>query len=715
MKNILVLIAIGSLIGCATTAPSGSKGSTEQAAIAYTLSGVPGARPTLKGNPKTAQVSIVAFEDFECPFCAKANKTITKLQESYGEKLQVVFMHNPLAFHKLALPAAMLAAAADKQGKFWEVHDLLFEAEGKLSGEVFDGVVTRSGLDMETLEKDFSNPDLIAFVKRSQAIAADLGVAGTPSFLVNGHSLGGAKPFEAFQAIIDAELKLADKADRRGESWIKERQAANKPKLNGYLYEGKVPPALPNQEPEEPELPEISETVYKVSVHENDGQIGPKDAPVTLVIFSEFECPYCAKIKPTLKKLQEVFGSKLRIVFKHNPLAFHEHAKGASEAALCAKEQGKFWEMHDTLFAHQDKLGADDLKGYARELGLDPARFSTCMQERRFSNQIAQDQALAASVGARGTPNSFVNGRQIQGAQPQRVFEAIIGEELKKAEAQIAKGADPSGLYAHIISTGKEFPDLSNTVNNFTVDQTAIQGDWVNAPMKIMVFSDFQCPYCSKVAPILEKVRKRLGWKVSIGFKHFPLSFHPLARPAAQAAICAQEQGKFWEYHDAIFESQESWTPSVFEETAKRLKLNVTAFGSCLNDTARLNAIIDKDVREGEAADVGGTPSIYINGRKMDAGGGLSAEIFEKLVDGKLKQTVSEAAKNAPKNACRLWLQCLGSLANMDKKGLGQLKSVAKTLEKQAKSGSKGVLAACRAGMKASLQSFPGSIPDACK
>ena len=397
MKHLLVLMTTLSLMGCATTSPSSSV-NAERVAIAYTLSGAPGARPALKGSPDRAQVSIVAFADFECPYCAKANGTLQELEKIYGERLQTVFMHNPLNFHKLALPAAMLASAADKQGKFWEVHDLLFEAEGKLSGEIFDNIVTRSELNMEELEKDFGNPDLLAFIQRSQAIAADLGATGTPAFFVNGQLLAGAQPLEKFKAAIDAELKLADNAVERGEAWIKKRQAINEPKLNGYLYGGKVPPALPNQKPEEPELPEISQDVYKVLVHPEDGQIGPNEAPVTLVIFSEFECPYCAKVKPTLKKLQEIFGAKLRIVFKHNPLAFHEHAPQASEAALCAKEQGKFWEMHDLLFKNQRALKRANLDSYAKELGLDMGKFATDIESPAIKKKIADHQALAQEL-----------------------------------------------------------------------------------------------------------------------------------------------------------------------------------------------------------------------------------------------------------------------------------------------------------------------------
>ena len=128
-----------------------------------------------------------------------------------------------------------------------------------------------------------------------------------------------------------------------------------------------------------------------------------------------------------------------------------------------------------------------------------------------------------------------------------------------------------------------------------------------------------------------------------------------------------------------------------------------------------LDARIDADMSEGQVAGVSGTPSLYVNGRKLELGGPINVAIFEKLAKGKLKESIAQSEKDAPMNACRMWLKCLGKLASLNKKGLSQLQGIAKTLEKQARSGQQGVLAACRAGLAASLQSFPGAAPDACK
>ena len=131
----------------------------------------------------------------------------------------------------------------------------------------------------------------------------------------------------------------------------------------------------------------------------------------------------------------------MKVVFKQNPLSFHKQAIPAAKASLAAHEQGKFWEMHDLLFANQKKLDRPALDGYAQQLGLNAAKFKAAMDSDRFDKRIKADQALAASLGARGTPAFFVNGRQLRGAQPFARFKEIIDEELagkgpKKAPAK---------------------------------------------------------------------------------------------------------------------------------------------------------------------------------------------------------------------------------------------------------------------------------------
>jgi protein-disulfide isomerase len=157
---------------------------------------------------------------------------------------------------------------------------------------------------------------------------------------------------------------------------------------------------------------------------------GDARAPVTIVAFSDFECPFCAKAEATLRALEDEYRGKVRIVFRSQPLPFHEHAKLAARAALAAGEQGKFWEYHDALFAHQRDLDRAALERYATDLGLDLARFRAALDADRTGALVDADVAEATRLGVAGTPTFFVNGRRIIGAQPLAKFEAAVEEAL---------------------------------------------------------------------------------------------------------------------------------------------------------------------------------------------------------------------------------------------------------------------------------------------
>ena len=133
-----------------------------------------------------------------------------------------------------------------------------------------------------------------------------------------------------------------------------------------------------------------------------------------------------------VSQLEDEYKGKLRIAFKHQPLPFHQNAKPAAMAAMAANEQGKFWEMHDKLFANQQNLDRASLDKYAQEIGLDMNKFKAAMDSNKFEAQINADSAEGMKVGANGTPTFFINGRQVVGAQPIDAFKAVIDDELKK-------------------------------------------------------------------------------------------------------------------------------------------------------------------------------------------------------------------------------------------------------------------------------------------
>jgi len=160
---------------------------------------------------------------------------------------------------------------------------------------------------------------------------------------------------------------------------------------------------------------------------------GPETAPITIVEFSDFQCPFCRRVEPTLKQIEDAYKGQVRIVWKHLPLSFHKEAAGAALAAEAAAKQGKFWEFHDRLFADQTKLGPEDLNQHAKDLSLDMKRFETDLQNSgEEKKRIDADVAEATALGIKGTPGFFINGRFVEGAQPYEVFAKIIDEELAK-------------------------------------------------------------------------------------------------------------------------------------------------------------------------------------------------------------------------------------------------------------------------------------------
>jgi protein-disulfide isomerase len=157
---------------------------------------------------------------------------------------------------------------------------------------------------------------------------------------------------------------------------------------------------------------------------------GPASAPIELVEFSDFQCPFCYRAHPTVKQVLSTYGNKIRFVYRNYPLPNHPNARPAAEAAQCANEQGQFWAYHDRLFADQTKLGDADLKASAAALGLDPGKFNACVDSHKYKDRIDADVQAGNEAGVNGTPAFFINGRMLSGAQPYDEFKRLIDEEL---------------------------------------------------------------------------------------------------------------------------------------------------------------------------------------------------------------------------------------------------------------------------------------------
>ena len=176
----------------------------------------------------------------------------------------------------------------------------------------------------------------------------------------------------------------------------------------------------------EPELP-----ILPVSIN-GDPSVGPANAPITIVEFSDFQCPYCKLSLPTIKEVLAKYPGKVKVVYRDYPGPNHPHAAQAAEAAQCAGDQGKFWKYHDSLFAHQAPGIGWNFTELAQEIGLNPDTFATCLNTRRYREEVAKDLHDGFTLGVTSTPTFFINGRPLVGAKPFAEFQAVIDRLLKQ-------------------------------------------------------------------------------------------------------------------------------------------------------------------------------------------------------------------------------------------------------------------------------------------
>ncbi|MFL5275054.1 MAG: thioredoxin domain-containing protein [Myxococcales bacterium] len=585
-----------------------------------------GAAP-VKGDPD-AKVTIVEFSDFQCPYCGRVMETVHQIERTYGKDVRIAFKHNPLPMHPDAPHAARASIAAGNQGKFWEMHDKLFEANvsgdrAGLKPAAIEKMAKDLGLDMAKFNADVKSSEATDIITSDQAQARQLAAYGTPSFFINGVKIAGAVPFATFKAVIDAQKKRADEALSRG--------VARKDLYDNLIKDGQVAPA-PTPTAAAPQQVQVR------NVDPGDGpSIGPKHAKVTIVEWSDFQCPFCGRVDPTVRQILSTYKDDVRLVWRNEPLPFHPNALPAAKAAMAAHKQGKFWQMHELMFAHQNELSEAKYEEWAKQIGLDVARWKADKDSPAIAEAIQKDNSYGQQVGANGTPSFFINGKLIAGALPFDTFKAMIDEQIAKANELTKKGVRPEKLYETIVAENVKAAGSTPEVK-VDVGNAPVLGP-KNAAVTIVEWSDFQCPYCGRVEPTLQQVREEYKGKVRLAWKNQPLSFHPNAMPAAEAAMAADEQGKFWEYHDALFKRQNELGPALYDEVAKQVGLDMEKFHASIQGHKHL-ARIKADMAAGSAVGADGTPTFFINGKKLV--GAMPIESFKQVIDAELAAQVAK-------------------------------------------------------------------------
>lgn len=393
---------------------------------------VPIGRSASRG-PADAPVTIVEFSDFRCGACRHAHPIIRQLLALYPGQIRFVYK-NYVIFGEASLLASLAALAAGEQGEFWAMHDRLFAAEDTdFTVEQLDRFARDIGLDMARWRAQMRErrPAALATLLEENALAERLGLGSTPMFFVNGRPVAGAADLGTFIRLVDDEIKRARWAIQDGAP-------------RDRIYEALTASGR-----------ERGRSAWPVGIGSNGLVRGNPNALVTLVVFEDFQCPFCARHAQVIDQLAREYGDDLRIVFRHMPLRMHAQAQLAHEASMAAAAQGKFWAYHDRLFSGGD-LDRDALIAYAKQIGLDVRRFRAALDRHEFAAAVAADVAAAQALGITGTPTSFVNGQRVDGAQPIGVFRTLIDQKRAEARALLDRGVSRDALYRTIVDLDDE-------------------------------------------------------------------------------------------------------------------------------------------------------------------------------------------------------------------------------------------------------------------
>lgn len=381
----------------------------------------------------------------------------------------------------------------------------------------------------------------------------------------------------------------------------------------------------------------------------NPASIGSKDASVTIVLFSDFQCPYCARMANGLMK--DAVGpdkEKVRILFLNFPLPMHAWARKPAEAAACARQQGEgyFWSFHNYFFQHQEELTPEtfqhNLFAYASSLpAFQVSKLKTCIDKGAASAEVDNDIALGKDAGVSGTPTLFVAGERLVGYDPGRI-RAVI-EQATGGKTEAAGAACPRSGQGGAAQGTAIVPAAMLARGN-----PAATGRR-NAPVTLTLFSDFQCPYCARMADGLRReILPSEGAKVRILFRNFPLPMHTRARSAAEAAACARQQGDryFWSLHDHFLQRQrelkrESLRSDVLAFAAGLRGIQIPKLKACIDQRATA-AEVEEDIALGKQIGVTGTPTLFVEGKRVV---GYQAEQIRRMIE-RVAGTVAQGKRS---------------------------------------------------------------------
>ena len=525
-------------------------------------------------NNSKARVTIVEFFDYQCPFCLKTNPAVEEAIKHYPGNVRLVLKNLPLSIHPDSALAHQAALAAGEQGRFWQMHDLLFANHNKIKLPDLVQYAQQLHLDVPRFQKALESGRFRHAIDDDAAMARGLGITATPTFFINGQQLTGQQSIERLNAAIDEALNPGRSA--------------------------------------------VAAAAGTLSIDKLDLARAPvrgqEQAPVTIIEFSDLQCPFCARVTPTLQELMKQYPDQVRWVFKSFPLGFHADSPLAHAAALAAQRQGKFWEMHDLIFANQRNLKRDNLLAEARSLNLDMDRFTADLDSAEVKQQLEADKKEGEGLGVNGTPAFFINGKSFSGAMPIEQFQAAINNALLAAGKPAVPGSSPAES-----ATARKEPEISFGSND--------------SPITLSWFSDLQSGLSPKAALLVRKLMDSHPGQIRLVFKNRPLEIHPGAMLLHEAAMAANAQGKFWQMHDLIIANPQKTTRQDMLAYAKRIGLDAELFQRDI-DSEKYRPLIEADLQEAQRRAVLGAPVFFFNSARVD---GLQNEkLYTEIIQDQL-------------------------------------------------------------------------------
>lgn len=386
--------------------------------------------------------------------------------------------------------------------------------------------------------------------------------------------------------------------------------------------------------------------VYKVDVGTSVFK-GSANAPVTIINFSDFQCPFSKRSVSMINSIMKKYDGKVKYVFKHFPLGFHKLAKPAALAAIAANKQGKFWEYYSVLFDNIKVISNDNLIKWAEDLKLDMDKFETDRNSAEAGRILENDMALGRKFGVRGTPTIFVNGHKVVGADRKKI-EGMLAGQIAAGERLLAKGV--KDVYSELVKDGikqyvppKRSPkQVGKEIYRFDIPKHAPIWGTDEAAVTLVLVDDFECPFCYRLYKTYEDIKKEYGNKIRIAFINLPLKFHKKAKPLAIGAMAAHRQNKFWEMYDIIFSNKAQWKKAEdinewFVEKAKELKLDIAKFKKDLKNKT-VAGYVDTDIKLAKKIGIRGTPGTLVNGRFIS--GSMPLGTFKRVIDEEIEKAM---------------------------------------------------------------------------